>query len=178
MERLDFMRYAYTLSNRVQITTEQLSLLWQQCGEGGDREALMMFLSGISDKKYGIGEQKAGPAFADDVRLFAFQSLFCSSSLDWSTLGINSYRSFQALRRSLPAGAAQPATVDALWRICLTAGAVELASQALVDLLLMYGATSVPSGGSFGERVFDSLVRVKSVPFRAWCPDCVEGRGR
>ena len=162
MERLDFMRYAYTLSNRVQITTEQLSLLWQQCGEGGDREALMMFLSGISDKKYGIGEQKAGPAFADDVRLFAFQSLFCSSSLDWSTLGINSYRSFQALRRSLPAGAAQPATVDALWRICLTAGAVELASQALVDLLLMYGATSVPSGGSFGERVFDSLVRVKS----------------
>ncbi len=117
---------------------------------GGDRD------KDESNKKADIG----GPAFSDEVRQYAFQNLFCSASLDWSNLGISAYTSFQLLLQSLGDTADESKALDALWKICLTAGTEDVAAKAMADLFALYESDK-PGRSNFSDRVFDALVQVK-----------------
>ena len=124
----------------------------------------MVFLAGSSEESKEGCDTKTGPAFSDEVRLYAFQNHFCSASLDWSNLSIRAYRSFQLLMNSLGDRAGESKAVDALWKICLSAGTEDVATKAMADLFALYESDSRPAGpgrSSFSSRVFECLVQVK-----------------
>lgn len=84
-------------------------------------------------------------AYSDEVKVYAFQQLFCSHNVHWEHLGPKSYQSFQGLFKSLGKSVRSTLTsngpaLDALWRICLVAGNDHVASQAMRDLLSVYSA--------------------------------------
>jgi ubiquitin carboxyl-terminal hydrolase 9/24 len=83
------------------------------------------------------------PAFTDEVCHSVFLDLFCSKTFDYDQLGNNGYRSFQflfkRLRSSISTTMSQKQkALDALWRVCLTAGVESVAVQAMKDLLFVY----------------------------------------
>ena len=121
--------------------------------------------SGDAKDKEESKEGKSGHAFSDELRQYAFLNLFCSASLDWSNLGLSAYTSFQLLLQSLGDSADDSKALDALWKICLTAGTEEVATKAMADLFSLYESDNKPSRGpgrsSFSDRVFEALVQVK-----------------
>eukprot|EP00957_Ditylum_brightwellii_P116116 8857440-Ditylum_brightwellii.AAC.1 len=48
-ERLHIIRYAYGLSDRADMSSQQLDHLWSLCAVPGDREALMIFLANAAN---------------------------------------------------------------------------------------------------------------------------------
>ena len=118
-------------------------------------------------------------AFSDEVCYSVFLNLFCSESFDYDQLGSDGYWSFHFLFKRLSNSAnssvhAKKSALDALWRVCLTAGDDAVASQAMHDLLGVYiGFLSTrrtmqngqlllfETEENFGERIFHCLERVK-----------------
>ena len=209
-ERLRILRCVYGLAAQVKLTSSQLRHLWQLCTIPSDREELMVFIANASSIRqmslgptpnmsealavqpkvqHGTTAAQAdglGASFSDEVRTSAFLDLFCSTSVNWGELGERAYQSFQVMFKRLrqsPGSAlvSSGPSLDALWRICLTAGYETVASQAMKDLLAVYAAMATVNrtqnawtdGNSmssdmqtgdeddFGTRVFDCLVEVK-----------------
>ncbi len=137
------------------MTSKQLDSLWKICDAAEDREAIMVFLANASSSEASYGPslpnsptyQPLTSSFSHEVRLYAFQSLFCSKEIDWERLGFKAYKSFQSLFKLLRGlnqsflNVQEPA-LDALWRICLQAGNDDVASQAMRDLLHIYSSMS------------------------------------
>merc|ERR1712038_512477 len=72
-------------------------------------------------------KQPLTAAYSDEVRVYAFQSLFCSDGVSWEKVGPRAYSSFQTLFKSLKklgktAVTSSKQALNALWRICLAAG--------------------------------------------------------
>ena len=146
------------------MTSAQLDTMWELCAEPEDREAIMVFLANSSlneappaamgpslpdadDSSIGGSHQALTAAYSDEVRIYAFQTLFCSESVHWEHLGRKAYQSFQGLFGNLKKAVRSSLTtngpaLDALWRICLVAGDDHVASQAMKDLLSVYSAMS------------------------------------
>lgn len=158
-ERLNIIRYVYGISGAVEMSSNQLDALWRICNTAEDREAIMVFLANASSNDISQGphlpndsvssqtHQPLTSSYSDTVKLYAFQTLFCSSDIDWENLGLKAYKSFQSLFRTLKALAQSFASVqgpalDTLWRICLKAGNDDVASQAMKDLLHLYSSMS------------------------------------
>jgi len=166
IERLNIIRYVYGISGTVEMSTDQLDTLWKLCHMSEDHEAVMVFLASASsnDTIHGstgpsLGDNATyiGPtnqvhqpltaSYSDEVRVYAFQSLFCSNDVDWENLGLKAYTSFQILFKSLKKSLRASVTshgvaLDALWRICLEAGNNDVATQAMKDLLHVYSTIS------------------------------------
>eukprot|EP00594_Rhizosolenia_setigera_P017554 CAMPEP_0178974318 /NCGR_PEP_ID=MMETSP0789-20121207/22383_1 /TAXON_ID=3005 /ORGANISM="Rhizosolenia setigera, Strain CCMP 1694" /LENGTH=2735 /DNA_ID=CAMNT_0020662625 /DNA_START=1162 /DNA_END=9369 /DNA_ORIENTATION=- len=172
-ERLYILRYIYGLSDKFDITTEQLDILWKLCTQPSERESLMMFLA-YSNNEVSVGggptlpdetlltqkaqsnslshsKQPLVAAYSDQTRLYAFQHLCCVSDLDWEQLGDVAYISFQVLFKSFRwSSQAILSTynfaLDALWHICLHAGSDVVATKAMFDLLAVYTSVDLPVG--------------------------------
>eukprot|EP00567_Pseudictyota_dubia_P007508 CAMPEP_0197442408 /NCGR_PEP_ID=MMETSP1175-20131217/8425_1 /TAXON_ID=1003142 /ORGANISM="Triceratium dubium, Strain CCMP147" /LENGTH=3192 /DNA_ID=CAMNT_0042972873 /DNA_START=42 /DNA_END=9620 /DNA_ORIENTATION=- len=156
-------------------------------GGGGMENASVQPNKGIATPVGGVQQkQPLSSAFSDDVSLYAFQHLFCASNIDWEHLGEGAYQSFQKLFKSLSKSIRSSLTsngpaLDALWRICLSAGNDDVASQAMKDLLVVYSAIAQRPAArsdlhtesadavtqterteeSFVRRIFQCLVKVK-----------------
>ncbi len=138
------------------MTSSQLQSLWKICDSAEDREAIMVFLANAStssnNSMYGPSmstnaHQPLTSSYSNEVQLYAFQSLFCNSDVDWEHLGLKAYRSFQVLYGSLKPivrsfESLEVPALDTLWRICLYAGNDNVASQAMKDLLHLYSSFS------------------------------------
>jgi len=144
------------------VSSKQLDTLWQLCVEPEDREAIMIFLANSSyddgppvaigpllpDDSSAAGVHQAlTAAYSEEVKVYAFQQLFCSQNVQWEHLGPKAYQSFQGLFKSLRKSIRSSLTsngpaLDALWRICLVAGNDYVTSQAMKDLLSVYSAMS------------------------------------
>jgi len=201
-ERLRILRYAYGLSDRIVMSSSQLHELWNLCVQPNDREELMVFIASASKSSENImgnddvpppANNHAAPsrqddmlsaAFTDEVCSEVFLNLFCSPNLSYNEFGESGYNSFQIMfSRVRSSPQARSAALDALWRICLTAGISTVASKAMNELLNVYrtiGATeNAPSNAwtqrqqktepvladdnlNFGERLFDCLTKVKT----------------
>ncbi len=187
------------------MTTKQLDTMWDLCTDPDDREAIMVFLahSAHNETSPVVGPSLPGDssvngpkhlaltaAYSDEVRIYAFKTLFCSQEVHWEHLGKNAYQSFQGVFKSLKKAVRSSLTasgpaLDALWRICLVAGDDHVAAQAMRDLLSVYSAMSenkrqnelaasnawtkknvVPELAldpkeSFSHKIFDCLTQVK-----------------
>jgi len=164
VERFRILRYVYGLSVKVNLSKQQLDVLWNLCVTPEDREELMVFLADASNNEAGsvaaaqmnnttsrqigpLNKQYLTTSYSEEVHDYAFQNLFCSDSVDWEQLGPRAYQSFQILFKSLRKSMRTPLTsnkaaIDALWRICLAAGHDDVASQAMRDLLFAYSSIS------------------------------------
>jgi hypothetical protein len=204
-ERLRILRYVYGVSESVKLSIVQLQQLWQLCDIPADREEVMVFVahastfgnltdSAVPDAApaplpQGQSDSSLSAAFSDEVRASAFLDLFCSQSVNWGELGEGAYKSFHLMFKKLRQSpgssiASSGPSLDALWRICLTAGNENVAIQSMKDLLAVYAAMATvdkthnawsagpPSSVSeqmqtdesdenFGNRVFGCLAEVK-----------------
>lgn len=168
-ERLRILRYAYGVSDKVNMDLSQLQYLWQLCNVPSDREELMIFIASASgslatatapipaftEHQHAHTQQNKPPhnltteilcaAFPENVLVSAFLDLFCSVSVNWGELGEGAYSSFQQMFRKLRQSpeavmATSVPSLDALWRICLNVGNDSVASQAMKDLLAVYAS--------------------------------------
>jgi len=213
-ERLSFLQFAYRLSFDARITNSQLDKLWDLCTTSTDREALMMFLAEASETNamksivLGAGENvnealqpsvalvdtdmnmPIPTALSNDTCLHAFNDLICSPDVNWDVLGEKAYHSFHTLFSKLRKAEFSRADlngpdIDAMWRVFLTSGNSNVASQAMKDLLAVYRSMSPQTSSSVGtasnsnvlkftgeprigasersllERIFECLVQVK-----------------
>lgn len=204
-ERLRILRYVYGLSDQIVMTSSQLHTLWNLCNAPRDREELMVFIASASVGHENNAETEnmslpannhnmpnrqerevLSAAFTDDVCSEVFLNLFCAPELQYNELGEGAYSSFQRMFtrvRSSNSPTTSTSALDALWRICLTAGNNAVAAQAMKDLLAVYlsietldthnawtqrqqdGSVSTMasevSHANFGERVYDCLTNVK-----------------
>lgn len=198
-ERLRILRYVYGLSDRIVMSSSQLHSLWNLCSQPSDREELMVFIASASKASgMSIGndnvplpannhnassrhDEMLSAAFTDEVCSEVFLNLFCAPDLSYNEFGENAYNSFQVMfDRVRGSSHARGAALDALWRICLTAGISTVASKAMNDLLSVYMSIGSPDGApnawsqrqqpkpevvatdsNFGERLFDCLSNVK-----------------
>jgi len=194
-ERLRILRYVYGLSDLIVMNSSQLHALWNLCSQPSDREELMVFIASASMvSNHPMGNDHTLPpnnqnvsarkddalsaAFTGDVSAEVFLNLFCAPDLSYDEFGEGAYNSFQLMFSRVTE--ASGAALDALWRICLTAGNGAVASQAMKDLLTVYmqmtpdsapnawsqrqnkGVVSATENSfSFGERVFNCLSNVK-----------------
>ncbi|CAB9501188.1 Ubiquitin carboxyl-terminal hydrolase puf [Seminavis robusta] len=194
-ERLRILRYVYGLSDLIVMSSTQLHTLWNLCVRPSDREELMVFIASAAGNGGGIAQADApmGPnnsnasrqeellsaAFTEDVCSEVFLNLFCAPDLSYDEFGESAYKSFQFLfQRVRGTPHASGAALDALWRICLTAGNSAVANHSMKDLLSVYMSVGMPDAApnawtqrqqkatpddnfNFGERVFDCLSNVK-----------------
>lgn len=208
-ERLRVLRYVYGLSDfapgtsdPITMTSSMLNTLWTLCQNvSEDREVLMVFIASASHpckatqyERFGVAvsttnspgvqaEPLLSAAFTEDVCQSVFVHLFCSLSFNYDLLGNEGYRSFQFLFKGLRESSCPPGSkkiaLDALWKVCLTAGKDSVATQAMKDLLAVYVGTmgrSIENGQNgeastymvldeinkgFGDRMFQCLERVK-----------------
>lgn len=205
-ERLRILRYVYGVSEKVKLSIVQLQHLWQLCDIPTDRVEVMIFVAhasifgNFSDppvpeagpvlRTQGLNDSSLSAAFSDEVRVSAFLDLFCSHEVNWDELGEGAYKSFHLMFKKLRQSpgtslASSGPSLDALWRICLTAGNENVASQSMKDLLAVYAAMATvdkaqnawsagppvsasseqmqmdDSDESFGNRVFRCLADVK-----------------
>jgi Ubiquitin carboxyl-terminal hydrolase len=190
-ERLRILRYVYGLSDMIVMSNAQLHTLWSLCVRPIDREELMVFIASAAGNGGGITQTDApnsnasprheellSSAFTEDVCSEVFLNLFCASDLSYDEFGENAYKSFQFLFQRVRATShASGSALDALWRICLTAGNSAVANHSMKDLLSVYMAVGPPDAApnawtrqqkatpddtfNFGERVFDCLSTVK-----------------
>lgn len=176
-ERLQILRLVYGIQVNTQLRSDQLDLLWSMCVLPSDKELFMTFLANASAGDPGpqlrpenamYNVDRLNPAFESNTRNDVFQKIFCSEHVGWDTLGEAAYQSF---RKFEDHGMRQSdVALDALWRICLTSGNNNVASQAMSDLLSVYssstqsGQESVSMNGKdrrFSNRIFKCLVEVK-----------------
>ena len=68
------------------------------------------------------GRHVLGAAFTSDTAGYVFANLLCSEGVDWDGLGERAYSSFRQFGTDDLGRRRGGRTVDALWRICLTAG--------------------------------------------------------
>jgi len=180
VQRLCILRYVYGLSSKVNLSKEQLDILWNLCVTSEDREDVMVFLADASNNESGsvvtpiVGvssrthqsqidpspNQILTSSYSENVQEYAFQNLFCSNGIDWEHLGPNAYQSFQILFKSLRKSMKTPLTsngaaIDALWRICLAAGHDVVATQAMRDLLFAYSSMSVTKRQSAAQNAWN-----------------------
>lgn len=197
-ERLRILRYVYGLSDLIVMSGQQLHSLWNLCSRPVDREELMVFIASAStaggslmpvdgnaqppnNQNSSCQEELLSAAFTEEVCVEVFLTLFCASNLSYNEFGESAYRSFQVMfGRVRGTSRANGSAVDALWRICLTAGNSVVAAQAMKDLLAVYMSIGQNENSStvwnrpketllastdfnfnFGERVFDCLSTVK-----------------
>ena len=200
-ERLRILRYVYGLSDRIVMSSSQLHSLWNLCSQPSDREELMVFIASASKSSGNTmgndniplpannhnassrQDELLSAAFTEEVCSEVFLNLFCAPNLSYNEFGENAYNSFQVMfGRVRGSPHARGAALDALWRICLTAGISSVASSAMNDLLSVYMSIGTPDGApnawaqrqqpkaepvatdnniNFGERVFDCLSDVK-----------------
>mmetsp|Transcript_32541 Transcript_32541/g.66280 ORF Transcript_32541/g.66280 Transcript_32541/m.66280 type:complete len:2909 (-) Transcript_32541:130-8856(-) len=176
-ERLQILRLVYGIQVNTQLRSDQLDLLWSMCVLPADKELFMTFLANASAEDPGpqlrpenamYNVDRLNPAFESNTRNDVFQKIFCSEYVGWENLGEPAYQSFQkfedhGMRQS-------DAALDALWRICLTSGNNNVASQAMSDLLSVYSSSTPTSQESvsmngkdhrFSNRIFKCLVEVK-----------------
>lgn len=176
-ERLQILRLVYGIHVNTQLKSDQLDLLWSMCVLPADKELFMTFLANASAEDPGpqlrpenamYNVDRLNPAFESNTRNDVFQKIFCSEYVGWENLGEAAYQSFQkfedhGMRQS-------DAALDALWRICLTSGNNNVASQAMSDLLSVYSSSTLTSQESvsmngrdnrFSNRIFKCLVEVK-----------------
>jgi ubiquitin carboxyl-terminal hydrolase 9/24 len=193
-DRLRILRHVYglsdpTLADHPSMTAEMLHTLWDLCLDTPtERESIMTFIASASHPgkvtaAYGhwnspstVGppapsaEPLLSAAFSEAVCQSVFADLFCSPNFDYETLGLDGYRSFQCL---LPRSEERAAALDAMWRICLSAGNDAVASQAMQDLLQVYvsalqvarrnpGTVTTEVDENFGVRMYQCLERVKA----------------
>ena len=196
------MNYVYGLSTTAEMTSQQVDNLWSLCTLPVDREAIMSFLSdatvvfhsnGIAleigpENNKGqqtVSNNQTHAVFSREVSIHAFENLFCSANVRWECLGQLAFMSFKSLFTSLQHGVVQNSAIkeraiDALWRICLTAGNEHVATNAMDELLNVYVQSSRASqpneasdnnsdhirtesndGASFSKRIFDCLCDVQ-----------------
>eukprot|EP00804_Cyclotella_cryptica_P003556 CCRYP_002177-RC/>CCRYP_002177-RC protein AED:0.09 eAED:0.09 QI:151/1/1/1/0.8/0.83/6/655/3175 len=194
-ERLQILRYVYGLSSTSEMTSQQLDHLWSLCTLPVDREAIMDFLADASNAEIGPllrpetnkGQMTPGnqlhAVFSNEVSIHVFGNLFCSANVGWECLGEVAFCSFQTLFKSLVHGNMQDSVIkdraiDALWRICLSAGNENVATNAMTELLSVYSRcdnvsrpnapnetdgenTLIHSGNLFSKRIFECLFQVK-----------------
>lgn len=194
-ERLQILRYVYGLSSKVEMSSQLLDHLWSLCTLPVDREAIMEFVAHASKSEIcssappennnasnGLSNtpvcDKLHAVFSNEVSIRVFQNLFCASNVGWESLGEVAYQSFQMLYQNSLVGtndALNACALDALWRICLSAGNDNVACQAMKDLLSLYSMPAAPidgdvvdsskstdnGGNRFSKRIFDCLSEVK-----------------
>lgn len=68
------------------------------------------------------GRRGLGAAFTSETAAYVFANLLCSEGVDWDGLGERAYSSFRQFGTDDLGKRRGGRTVDALWRICLTAG--------------------------------------------------------
>jgi hypothetical protein len=104
-------------------------------------------------------EHLLSAAFTEEVCYSVFVDLFCSFSFNYDQLGESGYRSFQFLFKKLRDSAApadsKKVSLDALWRVCLTAGKASVAYQAMKDLLAVYVALQAGRLNEKGHATVD-----------------------
>jgi ubiquitin carboxyl-terminal hydrolase 9/24 len=191
-DRLQILLYTYRLTGDAMMTSQKVDHLWALCTTPIDREAIMDFLAdGSNDaaSENNKGQQTISanqqieyhPVFPAEVCSHIFENLFCSADVGWECLGEVAFGSFQMLFKSLGSGILKDSVIkdraiDALWRICLSAGNENVATNAMNELLDLYiqsingrqtnetnEAEPMPnrSGESFSKRIFECLVQVK-----------------
>ena len=193
---------APVVNDPIFMTAEMIETLWSLCDSPMDRESMIMFIAGASHNgKISSDVQTSpsphpgqpdhsnllSPAFTEEVCRKIFLDLFCVGDFDLSSLGAGGYKSFHflflSIRRSpLSSVEDKRAALDVQWRVCLRAGADDVAQQAMRDLLAVYisacnakgeigGQQAAVDGASppgeesvdddFGERIFQCLSKVK-----------------
>ncbi|EJK69439.1 hypothetical protein THAOC_09305, partial [Thalassiosira oceanica] len=147
--RLETLRFVYGLSpDYATLSSEQCTELWESCASSSsDREALMVFFADASRPEGGLppappaaqggkqlpqpqprppqgkpGRRGLGAAFTSETAAYVFANLLCSEGVDWDGLGERAYSSFRQFGTDDLGKRRGGRTVDALWRICLTAG--------------------------------------------------------
>lgn len=162
------------------MTFQQVEHLWSLCALPIDREAIMDFLAELSNTDAGSdkGQQMANDnrfqrVLDGNVCVQIFENLFCSPNVGWECLGEVAFGSFQTMYKNLSqhGQSITPATndcaIDALWKICLTAGNENVATSSRNELLNMYihnqtgEQDGTQSGDSFSKRIFNCLCQVK-----------------
>lgn len=209
-ERLRILRYVFGLSSpehgtdSILMTASMINNLWTLCAQNpDDRASLMVFIASASHPgKAAVYERFGGPAslptspsslvepllsaaFSEEVCRTVFLNLFCALSFDYDQIGEEGYRSFQFLfdGQFTSWSASRKIALNALWRLCLTAGNDVVASQAMKDLLGVYVRQQIAKrriengplvqrdqqmmedediDDNFGERMFEYLERVKA----------------
>ena len=81
------------------------------------------------------GRHGLGAAFTSDTASYVFANLLCSEGVDWDGLGERAYSSFRQFGTDDLDKRRGGRTVDALWRICLTAGDDSVAGESVRVLL-------------------------------------------
>jgi ubiquitin carboxyl-terminal hydrolase 9/24 len=208
-DRLRILRHVYgfsdpALTDHPSMTAEMLHTLWNLCLDTPtERESIMTFIASAShptkvaaayerwNSPSNVGSPATAPeslwsaAFSEAVCRSIFADLFCSPNFDYSSLGLDGYRSFQCL---FPRSEQRTAALDAMWRICLSAGNDAVASQAMQDLLQVYvsalqaarrnpGTVTTEVDENFGVRMFQCLERVK-VDLEARVPSAIRSMER
>lgn len=170
----------YGLSVTAIIGTTELDQLWSLCSRPADREEIMSFLATASQSGMRplVGGQVHEPtgyplyaAFEKDKCRYIFENLFCSIDVGWESLGDIAYHSFRSVYENI--GKGKTCSLDALWRICLTAGIDSIATHAMNDLLAAYDSvvSSSPAGNAwsnshraveetFSNRIFNEILAV------------------
>ena len=164
------------------MTSMQVDHIWALCTLPIDKEAIMDFLAIASTPNKATIGSKLDAVFAKEVSIHIFENLFCSANVGWDQLGELAFVSFQNLFQSLGErmsldAAIKDRAVDALWRICLSAGNEDVATNAMNDLLSLYiqsnsvqpteaneamiNHNQIKSGDLFSKRIFECLVQVK-----------------
>ena len=116
------------------------------------------------------------------IPIYFFENIFCSANVGWDHLGKLAFVSFQKLFQSLGErisldSAIKDRAIDALWRICISAGNEDVATNAMNDLLSLYiqsnsvqptetneamiNQNQIKSGDLFSKKIFGCLVHVK-----------------
>jgi hypothetical protein len=194
-ERLQILRFVYGLSSAAEMTSQQIDHIWSLCTLPVDREAIMDFLADASnsdigpimrpDNKTQIGSgNQLHAVFSSEVCIHVFETLFCAPDVGWDSLGEMAFSSFQTLFKNLVQGkihdpAIKDRAIDALWRISLSAGNENVATNAMTELLSAYSQNGemmqpnkantenspqniqIQSGHLFSKRIFEYLSQVK-----------------
>eukprot|EP00956_Cyclotella_meneghiniana_P030233 scaffold75485_cov79-Cyclotella_meneghiniana.AAC.4 len=142
----------------------------------------MDFLAIASTPNKATIGSKLDAVFAKEVSIHIFENLFCSANVGWDQLGELAFVSFQNLFQSLGErisldSAIKDRAIDALWRICISAGNEDVATNAMNDLLSLYiesnsiqptetneamiNQNQIKSGDLFSKKIFGCLVQVK-----------------
>jgi len=169
-DRLSILRFVYGLSDKVNLTKEQINHFWAICTNPSDREVLMVFFANASNMAqdecslsfYKFAGMPLKAAFPSVGFNHIFYNLFCEDS-NWENLGFSAYSSFKSFfdgLRLINALTLTEAVLNALWNICLLAGDERVGIQSRLDLLELYSSFTLVNNYGFVEKSLSYLSQV------------------
>lgn len=161
-KRLNLIRVAYGMSNRVNMSRESLNHMSQLLSHSAsDREQFFVFL-----KQGGLKQQPLESAFDINECMHVFTTMVCSPEVDWSACGEDSFQCFQTYFNGLVSKRGDLSAVDrnnaynTLWLIVFNIKSEMTAKNAIGLLLKAYDdLTSADTSAHLQllTRIFDQL---------------------